>query len=275
MTPAEKDAYITKLILDIQRGIQDIVASLEEAVAEKIAMDGTVIDRLGLQNLFSQYQSLAAREAGNVASVVTEQPLTDPAFSSLKTVAVETVTKNFAVTAAEVITLLTVGTVAGSTIPELVKQSRGRISGPFMKTRDPVVTRNQRLVGKLFDGTNGTDEQIATAMAVIKDRLAGVNITASLRDLTSRATEEAVMEFDGGWTFHKAKTAGINKFQYEGGLIDSSREWCREHQGKTYTEAQIREIWANSSWSGKKPGNPFIVRGGYKCRHFWMPVNEE
>lgn len=275
MTPEEKDAFITKLILDIQRNIQDIVASLEEAVAEKINADGINIDRLGYQNLFNQYAELARREADRVSEVVAEQPLTDPAFTALKEASVETVTKNFALTAGEVIAILTVGVVAGSTIPELTQAARGRISGPFMKTSDSVVTRNQRLVGRLFDGTNATDEQIAEAMRIIRDRLAGINITASLRDLTSKATEEAVMEFDGGWTFHKAKTAGINKFQYEGGLIDSSREWCREHQGKTYTEAQIREMWANSSWSGKKPGNPFVVRGGYRCRHFWMPVNEE
>ena len=273
MTPAEKDAYITALILDIQRAIQDITDALETALAEKITRDGANIDRLGIINLFNQYQRLAEREAQAISQVGQGGDPNDPAFSSLITQATESVGKNFGVTSAEVVSLLTIGVIAGSTIPELVKQSRGRVSGPFMTTRDPVITRNQKLIGRLFNGTNASDEAIADAMRVIRDRLSGVNISASLRDLTSRATEEAVMEFDGSWTYHKAKQAGVKRFQYEGGLIDASREWCRDHQGKIYTEDEIRDLW-QANWAGKKPGNPFTVRGGYKCRHFWMPVDE-
>jgi len=37
---------------------------------------------------------------------------------------------------------------------------------------------------------------------------------------------------------------------------------------------EIYDIW-NSSWPGKEPGDPFVVRGGYNCQHFWVPIEDE
>ena len=34
---------------------------------------------------------------------------------------------------------------------------------------------------------------------------------------------------------------------------------------------EIEEIWSGS-WAGKIDGNPFIVRGGYNCRHRFRAV---
>ena len=42
---------------------------------------------------------------------------------------------------------------------------------------------------------------------------------------------------------------------------------------KTLTEEQIRDMWNNRSWQGKSTGDPFIVRGGYRCRHTWIPTD--
>jgi len=38
-------------------------------------------------------------------------------------------------------------------------------------------------------------------------------------------------------------------------------------------EEELRRIW-QGSWAGKSEGDPFIVRGGYRCRHTWLPVVE-
>ena len=57
-------------------------------------------------------------------------------------------------------------------------------------------------------------------------------------------------------------------------LGNNMRDWCRQHSGKVYTEEQIRELWTQD-WSGKAAGDPFIVRGGYNCRHHWRPVFRE
>ena len=51
--------------------------------------------------------------------------------------------------------------------------------------------------------------------------------------------------------------------------------FCRNMLNKTLTETEIRDIWNTRPWKGKSPGDPFIVRGGYRCRHTWLPTNPE
>lgn len=63
------------------------------------------------------------------------------------------------------------------------------------------------------------------------------------------------------------------RYQYVGGIIETSREFCQRHDGAIYTEQEIRDIW-NDSWPGQAPGDPFVVRGGYNCRHTWVAVEE-
>ena len=95
----------------------------------------------------------------------------------------------------------------------------------------------------------------------------------SMAGYASQIAHDSVMQFDGQFTVYKAKEAGLNKYKYTGTLVRDSREHCKRHINKTYTEEQIRQIW-QSSWAGKSEGDPFIVRGGYRCRHTWLPVVE-
>jgi hypothetical protein len=72
----------------------------------------------------------------------------------------------------------------------------------------------------------------------------------------------------------KGEEFGIEKWEYAGSLIKDSRKWCMDHVGKTYTIEEIKE-WNDRSWKGKKEGNPFVTRGGWNCRHRWLPVVDE
>ena len=42
-----------------------------------------------------------------------------------------------------------------------------------------------------------------------------------------------------------------------------------------FTIEEIKSIWSTRSWSGKKCGNPLVVRGGYNCRHQFSYVNPD
>ena len=95
----------------------------------------------------------------------------------------------------------------------------------------------------------------------------------SMSGYASQIAHDSVMQFDGQFTVYKAKEAGLNKYKYTGTLVRDSRPHCRTHVGKTYTEEELRRIW-QGSWAGKAEGDPFIVRGGYRCRHTWLPVVE-
>lgn len=83
----------------------------------------------------------------------------------------------------------------------------------------------------------------------------------------------AVYQFDAIITRARSPKTGEQKYQYVGGIIASTRDFCAQHDGAIYTEKEIREIW-RSTWSGQEPGDPFVVRGGYNCRHTWVAVEE-
>jgi hypothetical protein len=79
------------------------------------------------------------------------------------------------------------------------------------------------------------------------------------------------MEVDSVILRKKSDEAGITKFKYAGSLIKDSRKWCVDHVNKTYTLEEI-DNWESQKWQGKKSGDPFVVRGGWNCRHRWLPV---
>ena len=85
---------------------------------------------------------------------------------------------------------------------------------------------------------------------------------------------DSVMQFDGQFTIYKAKSSGLKSFKYTGTLVETTRDFCRRHVGNTYNEKQIRAIWTGN-WKGKSSGDPFTVRGGYRCRHTWLPVDKD
>ena len=82
--------------------------------------------------------------------------------------------------------------------------------------------------------------------------------------------------------FNKSKDAGLTYIKYYGDVIPTSRDHCKNMVGGVYdrrksgifTIDEVRKLW-NRSWSGKKSGNPLIVRGGYNCRHQWSYVNPD
>jgi hypothetical protein len=82
-----------------------------------------------------------------------------------------------------------------------------------------------------------------------------------------------IRSVDNAYTLLKSRASGADpKYRYVGGIIKESRPFCRSHDGDVMTESEIRRIWNNQTWQGKKPGDPFVVRGGYNCRHMFVPV---
>jgi hypothetical protein len=81
-----------------------------------------------------------------------------------------------------------------------------------------------------------------------------------------------IRNFDGAVTILRSAVAGIDRFRYVGGLIPTSRNFCQSHNGDIMTLKEINNIWKSQTWGGKAPGNPFVVRGGYNCRHHFVPV---
>lgn len=94
------------------------------------------------------------------------------------------------------------------------------------------------------------------------------------RSMASHAktiTSDRYMEADRTITLQAAENIGAEHFRYSGSLIKDSRQWCVDHVDKIYTKEEI-DGWRDITWKGKKSGDPFVVLGGYGCRHYLVPV---
>jgi len=104
----------------------------------------------------------------------------------------------------------------------------------------------------------------------------------SMAGYASQIAHDSLFQFDRQFTVHKANEADIDKFKYIGTTIRDSRPFCvrevgRANSGVTYTKEEIQTLHNNRAGQyakGKAEGDPFIVAGGYRCRHRWLPVIE-
>jgi len=160
-------------------------------------------------------------------------------------------------------------TITGRPVSESVKTLRHAINGIYIESDSVEANR-------LVDiARNGSDAQRAEAIEKLHTLYARDRVGNNLRRYATQMVHDSLMQFDSSIVVAAGKEAGVKKWKYYGSVIMDSREWCRDHAGKSYTEDEIREMWANNSWAGKAPGDPFIVRGGYNCRHHFRPVFEE
>lgn len=133
---------------------------------------------------------------------------------------------------------------------------------------DQVKNQLKQSVMKMVYGQEGYDstrKQLNKLIEGDKDGLGALqkyhrNFTYDLYSQIDRAT---------GKTY--ADDLGFNFAIYEGGLIETSREFCKEHNGNVYHRTEIAEFDPKVA---KQPDyNPFTDLGGYACRHHlnWIP----
>ena len=68
-----------------------------------------------------------------------------------------------------------------------------------------------------------------------------------------------------------AEKLGLDFAVYEGGVIKTTRKFCRERNGKVFHRTEIEKF--NPSKAKQPNYNPFTDLGGYSCRHHlnWIP----
>ena len=162
--------------------------------------------------------------------------------------------------------------IAGRPFEDMVSNIRAHINGAYRKS-------NKREINELVDFINenkfNESKKIAVEEAVrkLQTEYATDRAGNNLRRYAGQIAHDSVMQFHGQFTVAKAKESGLNHFTYTGTLVRDSRPFCQSMLNKTLTEKEIRDIWNNRSWKGKSTGDPFIVRGGYRCRHTWIPTD--
>ena len=159
-------------------------------------------------------------------------------------------------------------TLTGRSFNDTVKNLRQTINGVYIQSDD---VEAQRLVDIVNRGSPAAAkeaaEQLRTKFA--RDR-AGNN----LRRYSTQMAQDSLMQFDASINTAIGKASGATKWKYYGDVIRDSRPFCREHANQVFDQDEIESTWSGS-WKGKSSGDPFIVRGGYNCRHHWRPVFDD
>ena len=164
--------------------------------------------------------------------------------------------------------------IAGRPFADVEKNIRSHINGVYQKS-------NQREINELVDYINenkynqSLKSKVEESITKLRTQYAADRAGENLRKYAGQIAHDSVMQFHGQFTVKKAKDSGLNHFSYTGTLVRDSRPFCRDMVNKTLTEKEIRDIWNSRSWAGKSSGDPFIVRGGYRCRHTWIPTNPD
>lgn len=164
--------------------------------------------------------------------------------------------------------------IAGRPFADVEKNIRSHINGVYQKS-------NQREINELVDYINENKfnaknkTKVEEAITKLRTEYAADRAGENLRKYAGQLAHDSVMQFHGQFTVKKAKDSGLEHFSYTGTLVRDSRPFCRDMVNRTLTEKEIRDIWNSRSWAGKSSGDPFIVRGGYRCRHTWIPTNPD
>ena len=159
-------------------------------------------------------------------------------------------------------------TITGNSFEDSVRQISQSINGVYASTDD---REAQKLVNLAKFGSPAEQKD---AIEKLHTKFSRDRLGRNMRRYATQIAQDSLMQFDASINIAVAKATGITKFKYYGSLINDSREFCRKHVGKTYTEEEIKEIWS-ADFQGKSPGDPLIVRGGYNCRHHWLPIVED
>jgi hypothetical protein len=175
-------------------------------------------------------------------------------------------------------------TLIGSEFAVLEKELRQTINGIYASSDDPEV---QRLINYIKENETSDNPNIQAkvdkSVQTLQSKFATDRAGENMKRYAGQILNDSLRDFDATLNFNKSQEAGLTYVKYFGDVILTTREICRnvingvynKRSGGLFTVDEVRELWASRSWSGKKSGDPLIVRGGYNCRHQWSYVNPD
>ena len=262
---------------------------LENTIANRILATTTVDELLELrlevdrdfQNIIlnsireflPELDAIARDTIANTPGEVT--PTDNRVAAELKAQAYSRMSETVTTARENVNTEIVVGALGGYALATVAQNARHAISGLMITVDDVEITRLQNKIRRLRAAESSAKDEINDLMRQLRNKFQNVSVGGGMYQSVSAEAHNMVMDFDGVFTIHRAKQAGLNRFRYSGTLVANSRDFCVQHVGKTYSEEEIRRIWSTQSWSGKRAGDPFVVRGGERCRHFFIPVGDD
>lgn len=137
---------------------------------------------------------------------------------------------------------------------------------------------NQILKNMVVNGSNKTE-----AVNTLKNYLYGQGDKVDpLSKYVNQVADDAIGQFNGSYIATISDDIGLEHFYYKGTKVTDTRDFCQLLAGKyaTYNSLErfIKKQSAGNGWSGMIPGtnmgNFMTYRGGYRCRHYLLPVSK-
>ena len=173
-------------------------------------------------------------------------------------------------------------TLVGSEFAVLEKELRQTINGIYASSDDPEI---QRLVNYINNNKFNKSKQaeVDKSIQTLQSKFARDRAGENMKRYAGQILNDSLRDFDATLNFNKSQDAGLTFVKYYGDVIPTTRDHCRniingvynKRKSGLFTVDEVRSLWTSRSWSGKKSGNPLIVRGGYNCRHQWSYVNPD
>ena len=173
-------------------------------------------------------------------------------------------------------------TLVGREFVELEKELRKTINGIYSKSDD---REAQKLVSFIKANKNkkSMQSEVDKAVATLQSKFARDRAGDNMLKYSSQLLNDGLREFDAQVNAKKSFDAGLTFIKYFGDIIPTTRQICRDvlngryrkRKSNLFTIEEVRQLWQRQSWSGKKSGDPLVVRGGYNCRHQWTYVNPD
>jgi len=174
-------------------------------------------------------------------------------------------------------------TLVGSDFADLDKELRQTINGIYASSDD---AEANKLVEFIDDNKfkKSMQSQVDKAVQTLQTKFARDRAGENMKRYAGQILNDSLRDFDATLNFNKSNDAGLTFVKYYGDVIPTTRQICRnlingviksKRSDGLFTIDEVRSLWASRSWSGKKAGNPLVVRGGYNCRHQWSYVNPD
>jgi len=173
-------------------------------------------------------------------------------------------------------------TLVGSSLSDLDKELRQTINGIYASSDD---LEANKLVEFIDDNkfNKSMQSQVDKAVQTLQTKFARDRAGENMKRYAGQILNDSLRDFDATLNFNKSNDAGLTFVKYYGDVIPTTRQICRslingvynKRPNGLFTIDEVKNLWSSRSWSGKKAGNPLVVRGGYNCRHQWSYVNPD
>ena len=172
-------------------------------------------------------------------------------------------------------------TLVGSEFTVLEKELRQTINGIYASSDDAEANRLVKFIEN-NKYKKSMQSRVDKSVITLQTKFARDRAGENMKRFAGQILNDSLRDFDATLNFNKSKDAGLTFVKYYGDVIPTTRDICRrlvngviksKRSDGLFTIDEVRRIWSSRSWSGKKAGDPLVVRGGYNCRHQWSYVN--